>query len=107
VVADVAQSLGGLGRCIVDVIQHPVLGDGGAAQKDGGCKNKQQLKNPAHVYFLQLIGMEFKHKLRFCGCVIRTPSFYGGGREQLMVQLDSAAIVKKINKRNKWKCLPR
>jgi hypothetical protein len=51
--------------------------------------------------------MEFKHKLRFCGCVIRTPSFYGGGREQLMVQLDSAAIVKKINKRNKWKCLPR
>jgi len=51
--------------------------------------------------------MEFKHKLRFCGCVIRAPSFYGGGREQLMVQLDSAAIVKKINKRNKRKRLPR
>ena len=54
VVAYVAQAFGGLGRRIVDVVNNPVLGDGEAAQQDGGCKNKQHLKNPFCVHFLPL-----------------------------------------------------
>jgi hypothetical protein len=56
VIAYVAQALGGLGRRIIDVVDNSVLGYGDAAYQDGGRKNKQQLKKPAHVYFLQLVG---------------------------------------------------
>jgi hypothetical protein len=38
------------------MVENPVLGGGEAAQQNGGCKNKQQLKKPAHFYFLQLVG---------------------------------------------------
>jgi len=40
VIAYVAQTLGCLGRRIVDMVENPVLGDGEAAKQNRGCKNK-------------------------------------------------------------------
>jgi hypothetical protein len=56
VIAYVTQALSCLCRRIVNMVENPVLGGGEAAQQNGGCKNKQQLKKPAHFYFLQLVG---------------------------------------------------